>query len=109
MRARVKICGITRWEDARAAVDAGADALGFVFYPPSPRAIEFCEARKIIDRLPAFVTPVGLFVDAEKDFVAQGIAAGIELLQFHGDEEPDFCRAQGRRWIKAVRMRSGID
>ncbi len=109
-RTRVKICGITRLEDAINAIEAGADALGFVFYAPSPRAIEISKARDIITRLPAFVTTVGLFVNAERDTIAEAVAvAGIDLLQFHGNECPEYCAAHGRRWIKAVRMRDDID
>ena len=108
-RTRIKICGITRMQDALAAVQAGADALGFVFYPPSPRHIELHDAQNIISRLPAFVTPVGLFVNADADSIQQALAAGIELIQFHGNECPDYCASFGKRWIKAIRVREDTD
>lgn len=110
MRTRVKICGITRIEDAIAAVDAGADALGFVFYAKSPRAVSIADAADIIDRLPAFVTSVALFVDAEPDYVKQVIAqTRVDLLQFHGNETPQMCAQFERPFIKALRMRPGVD
>jgi phosphoribosylanthranilate isomerase len=110
MRTRVKICGLTRAEDARTAVAAGADALGLVFYPPSPRAVTPQQARAVIAGLPPFVTLVGLFVDAERGYIAQVLeAVRIDLLQFHGDEPPEACAGHGRPWIKAVRMRQGLD
>jgi phosphoribosylanthranilate isomerase len=110
MRTRVKICGITRAEDAREAVRQGADALGFVFYPPSPRAVTFEQARKIVDRLPPFVTVVGLFVDAERAEISEALTrVRIDLLQFHGRESPEQCSGHGRPYIKAVRMREGVD
>lgn len=109
-RVRVKICGLTREVDALAAVEAGADALGFVFYPPSPRHIEVAEAARIVRRLPPFVTTVALFVNPATDTVDEvATAVGVDLLQFHGDESPDFCRAHGRPWLKALRMRPDID
>lgn len=110
MRTRVKICGITRIEDAIAAVDAGADALGFVFYAKSPRAVSIADAADIIDRLPAFVTSVALFVDAEPDYVKQVIAqTRVDLLQFHGNETPQMCAQFERPFIKALRMRPDVD
>jgi phosphoribosylanthranilate isomerase len=109
-RTRVKICGITQLEDARSAADAGADALGFVFYDKSPRAVDGQNAAAIINRLPAFVTSVGLFVNAEQAFVEQTLkACQLDLLQFHGDEPPEYCEAFERPYIKALRMREGID
>lgn len=110
MPTRVKICGITRLEDALAAARAGADALGFVFYPPSPRYIDPESAAAIVDVLPPFVTSVGLFVDPRPDEVERTLArARIDLLQFHGDETPQFCERFGVPYIKAVRMREDVD
>jgi phosphoribosylanthranilate isomerase len=104
---RVKICGITNLDDARAAVEAGADALGFNFYPRSPRYIEPEEARAIIERLPPFVVPVGVFVNADLDGIAHVVAhARLAVVQLHGDEPPAFCEQVATRWrvIKAVRV-----
>lgn len=110
MRTRVKICGITRLEDAQAAIAAGADALGFVFYAKSPRAVTIEQAATIISQLPAFVTTVALFVDASADFVESVInETSIDLLQFHGDESSEFCSAFARPYIKAIRMRPEMD
>lgn len=110
MRTRVKICGITRPEDAMAAVEAGCDAIGLVFYPPSPRAVTPHQAREIADRIPPFVTVVGLFVNAGREAIAEVLeTTRLDLLQFHGDEAPDQCRGHGRPWIKALRMREGLD
>ena len=92
MRTRVKICGVTRPEDALAACRAGADALGLVFYAPSPRNVSVATARAIVERLPAFVTIVGLFVDAAADVVARArVEVPLDVLQFHGNETPEFC------------------
>ncbi len=110
MRTRVKICGITRVEDARAAVEAGADAIGLVFYPPSPRHVELAQAAAIAAVLPPFVTTVGLFVNADAETIAEAVnACGIDLLQFHGNECPDYCSEHGRPWIRALRMKDDID
>lgn len=110
MRTRVKICGITARQDARDAVDLGADALGLVFYPPSPRCVTVQQARAIVDGLPPFVTVVGLFVNAERAEIAAVLAGcRIDLLQFHGQECPDYCAEHGRPYLKAVRMRDGVD
>ncbi|MDA8390346.1 MAG: phosphoribosylanthranilate isomerase [Gammaproteobacteria bacterium] len=110
MRTRVKICGITRIQDAMAAVEAGADAVGFVFYRPSPRCVEIDAAAAIMAALPPFVTPVGLFVDAAEDWVRQVLScAPLALLQFHGSEPPAYCGAFGRPYIKVVRMAPGTD
>lgn len=109
-RVRVKICGITRLEDARAAVAAGADALGFVLYPPSPRHVAPEAAAAIIAALPPFVTPVALFVDPAAEAVRALLAlAPNVLLQFHGDESDAFCAQFGRPWIKALAVRPGAD
>jgi phosphoribosylanthranilate isomerase len=109
-RTRVKICGITRVEDMRAAVAAGADAIGLVFYPPSPRAVTAEQAADIVAQTPAFVTTVGLFVDPTVEQV-KGVLEQVHLdmLQFHGDEEEAFCCSFQRPFIKAIRMREGTD
>lgn len=110
MRTRVKICGITRVEDALAAAAAGADAVGLVFYPPSPRHVAIEPAAVIAKSLPPFVTRVGLFVNADRAMVEAVVArVGVDLLQFHGDEDPSECGAYPRPYVKAVRMRPGID
>lgn len=106
MRTRVKICGITSQEDALHVVNAGADAIGLVFYAPSPRAVTLEQAKKITEAVPAFVTVVGLFVNAEKAEIEKIIAeVGIDLIQFHGDESAEFCRQFNRPYIKAVRVK----
>jgi len=103
---KVKICGITILEDALAAVEAGADALGFVFYPPSPRHIHPEQAADIIRRLPPFVQTVGLFVDAELSIVnTTADRCGLDVVQLHGDETPGYCESVRRRVIKAFRVR----
>lgn len=103
---RVKICGITNLEDALFAVAQGADALGFVFYKGSPRYIEPEKAGGIIRALPPFVTTVGVFVDAPEVFVRDAVRlSGIRVLQFHGDETPEYCRSFGIGYIKASRVR----
>jgi phosphoribosylanthranilate isomerase len=110
MTTRIKICGITRGEDAAAAADAGADAVGFVFYPPSPRAVEPARAAEIVAALPPFVTSVGLFVNATREAVLSTLAAvPLDLLQFHGDEPPEYCGQFGRPYLKAIRVRPGAD
>jgi len=92
------------------AVRHGADALGLVFYPPSPRAVSLQQAVRVVADLPPFVTVVGLFVDEEPERIKAVLAAvRIDLLQFHGDESPEQCAGYGRPWIKAVRMREGAD
>jgi phosphoribosylanthranilate isomerase len=106
----VKICGVTRIEDALAAARSGAQAIGLVFYKPSPRYIEPDAAAVIVRALPPFVTPVGLFVDAGEDEVrAISARAHVGLLQFHGAETPDFCSRFDLPWMKALRVRPGID
>lgn len=110
MNTRVKICGITRLEDALVAAQAGADALGFVFYPPSPRAVDAATAGKIVSALPAFVTTTGLFVNATADEVNAVLEqVPLDLLQFHGDESAEFCASFRRPYIKALRMQPGVD
>ncbi|MDI5934208.1 phosphoribosylanthranilate isomerase [Halomonas kalidii] len=107
-RTRVKLCGLTRPEDVDAAVAAGADALGFVLWPGSKRAIDEARLAALAARVPAFVTRVGLFVDQDPELIRR-CAEHLDLLQLHGDESPDFCAVLGRPWIKALRMRDGLD
>lgn len=107
---RSKICGITRIEDALAAAEAGADAIGLVFYAKSPRAVNVQQARAIIAELPPFVTTVGLFVNATRCELGEILeAVPLDLLQFHGDETPQDCAGHHRPWIKALRVRPGDD
>ena len=109
-RTRIKICGLTRPEDVDAAVAAGADAVGLVFYPPSPRHVSLERARALARRLPPGVTPVGLFVNATAAEVAAAAAAIPNLLlQFHGDEAPIDCLHAGRPYLRAARMAPGLD
>lgn len=106
MRTRVKVCGITRLEDAQTAVDQGVDALGFMFYEASPRWIPPADAGTLQRGLPATVCRVGVFVDPEESLVRQAIReAGINVLQFHGEEDPGFCRSFGLPVLKAFRVR----
>jgi len=103
---RVKICGITSADDARAAVGAGADALGFMFYEPSPRCVTPEQATAIIAKLPTHVAKVGVFVDADEATVRTTAAtAGLDTLQFHGSEPPEFCARFELRTIKAFRVK----
>ncbi|MBF0639056.1 phosphoribosylanthranilate isomerase [Pseudomonas protegens] len=107
---RSKICGITRIEDALAAVAAGADAIGLVFYAKSPRAVNVQQARAIIAALPPFVTSVGLFVNASRCELGEILdAVPLDLLQFHGDESADDCEGYHRPYIKALRVKAGDD
>ena len=109
-RTRVKICGITRPEDGVTAAELGADAIGLVFYPPSPRFVDVETAQRIVAALPPFVATVGLFVNAEPAAVRAVLAeVSLALLQFHGDEEPDDCAGFGLPYIKAVPMGAGAD
>lgn len=107
MSVRVKICGITNASDAVAAVDAGADALGFMFFEQSKRHLSFAQAAEIIRELPPFVSKVGVFVNATADFVQRALSeTGIDTLQFHGEETPEFCaRFAPVKVIKAFRIR----
>ncbi len=110
MNTRIKICGITRVQDGLAAARLGAHAIGLVFYDASPRAVDAQQARSIVDILPPFVTTVGLFVNAEAGAVRETLAnVPLQLLQFHGDETPDYCAAFGVPYLKAVRVRPGVD
>jgi len=109
-RTRIKICGITRVEDGIAAVSLGADAIGLVFYPPSPRYVAVEQARSIIQALPPFVTTVGLFVNADRHEVEAVLEQiPLSLLQFHGDEDAAYCSSFDMRYIKAVSMKEGVD
>ena len=110
MRTRIKICGITRPGDARAAAEAGADAIGLVFFPPSPRFLNVERALEIRDALPPFVQTVALFVNPDAAQVAQVIGrVRPAMLQFHGEETPRFCDEFGLPYIKACRVRPGVD
>lgn len=110
MRTRVKICGITREQDAEAAAQAGADAIGLVFYGPSPRNVTLAQAQLLRDVLPPFVQTVALFVNPSADEVQRVIeAVRPALLQFHGEESAAFCGAFRQPYIKACRMRAGVD
>jgi phosphoribosylanthranilate isomerase len=109
-RTRIKICGITREQDLAAAVAAGADALGFVFYAPSPRCVTPQRAAELVARMPPFVTKVGLFVNESPESVRAVMArVPLDLLQFHGDEDAAFCSRFGKPWIKAARVKRGLD
>ncbi len=110
MRTRIKICGITRPGDAEAAALAGADAIGLVFYPPSPRFLSVERAREIRATLPPFVQAVALFVNPDAAQVAQVIGrVHPAMLQFHGEEPPEFCAQFGLPYIKACRVAQGVD
>lgn len=109
-RTRIKICGLTREADVDAAVEAGADALGFVLYERSPRHVSVQRAAELARRLPPFVTPVALFVNASDALLAEAVAAIPNLLlQFHGDESPAQCARLGRPFLRAARMGPGFD
>ncbi|MEP0202688.1 MAG: phosphoribosylanthranilate isomerase [Halioglobus sp.] len=110
LHTRIKICGITRVEDALTAAQAGADAIGLVFYPSSPRAVSVEAAREIVANLPPFVAAVGLFVNEtapEIDRIYKRV--GLDLLQLHGDETPQFCTSLGVPFLKALRVKPGDD
>jgi len=107
---RVKICGITRVEDGLACAQLGADAIGLVFYAPSPRHVSVEQARAIMAVLPPFITTVGLFVDADSTEVSAVLRQlPLDLLQFHGSESPDYCQGFSRPYLKAVRVKPGLD
>ncbi len=110
MRTRVKICGFTRIEEAVYAAHQGVDAIGLVFYPPSPRHVEIEQAIRIVNALPAFTSVVALFVNEQEARIREVLArVPIDCLQFHGDEPAKACRIYDKRYIKAVSMREGID
>ncbi len=107
LRTRVKVCGITRLEDAKSAIEQGADAIGLVFYEASPRHVSIEQAHDIANQVPAFVTVVGLFVNAEASYIKRVIlTVGLDLLQFHGDETPEECAKYGLPFIKAIRVKN---
>ena len=107
---RVKICGITRVEDGLACAQLGADAIGLVFYAPSPRHVSVAQARAIMAALPPFITTVGLFVDADPAEVSAVLTQlPLDLLQFHGDESPEYCQGFARPYLKAMRVKPGVD
>ena len=110
MRTRVKICGFTRVDEAVYAAHLGVDAIGLVFYPPSPRHVEIEQAVRIVQALPAFTSVVALFVDEQEEQIREVLAqVAIDCIQFHGDEPAEACRIYGKRYIKAVSMKDGID
>ncbi|ENU61394.1 phosphoribosylanthranilate isomerase [Acinetobacter lwoffii] len=114
MRTRAKICGITRVEDVHAVVNAGCDAIGFVFYPPSPRHVTLERAEILIRSVPAYVQAVGLFVNSHADEIQDILkTVPLDILQFHGDETPEQCQAiaqqVGRRWYKAIQVKPDLD
>lgn len=107
---RIKICGLTRSQDVQDAVTQGADALGFVLYAPSPRAVTAVQAAQLIKQAPAFVSTVALFVNETAENISRALAiCPFDLLQFHGDESPEFCRQFNRPYMKAIRVRSSED
>jgi len=109
-RIRTKICGLTRNADAMLAAELGADAIGLVFYPPSKRSLKPTQAREVVAGLPAFVSRVALFVDPDADAVNEVLASlHVDCLQFHGSETADFCASFGVPYMKALRMRPGVD
>ena len=110
MKPRIKICGLTRREDLLAAAELGADAIGLVFYPKSPRYVDLPRAAELARAAPPFVSVVGLFVNADPALVRETLAAvPLDLLQFHGDEDESYCRQFDRPYVKAARVRPGLD
>ena len=110
MRTRIKICGITRPDDAITAASAGADAIGLVFYPPSPRSVSIADANNIVEVLPPFVVSVALFVNPTKAEVESVLSAcRIDVIQFHGEESREFCKQFGRPYLKAARVKAVFD
>lgn len=107
---RIKICGITRVEDALAAARSGADAIGLIFYERSPRYVSLAQAKQLAEALPPFVTVVGLFVNAKASFVREVLASvPLDMLQFHGDEPAEFCAQFAKPYLKAIRVKAGVD
>jgi phosphoribosylanthranilate isomerase len=107
---RIKICGITREQDLHAAAGSGADAIGLVFYEKSPRHVDVQQAARLARAAPPFVTVVGLFVDASAETVREVLGqVALDVLQFHGEESPEFCGQFGRPWLKAIRVRAGVN
>jgi len=110
MSVRVKVCGITRCEDAKIAVQLGVDAIGFVFWPKSARYISPDLARQIATNIPPFICTVGVYVDPDLEWVEETVkVAKINLLQFHGDESPEFCNQFSQPYIKAIRVKQDTD
>lgn len=109
-RTRIKICGITREQDLQAAASCGADAIGLVFYEKSPRHVSVQQAAQLAHAVPPFVTVVGLFVNPSVDYVREVLAkVALDVLQFHGEEAPEFCTQFGRPYLKATRVKAGVD
>jgi phosphoribosylanthranilate isomerase len=109
-RTRIKICGITREQDIHVVADSGADALGLVFYANSPRHVEVTQAAALARSVPPFLTVVGLFVNPTVDYVREVLAkVPLDVLQFHGEESPDFCGQFGKPYLKAIRVKPGVD
>ena len=107
---QIKICGITSCEDAKMACDSGVNAIGLVFYPPSPRYVTIGQANDIVNSLPPFTTSVALFVNAAREEIEQVLEqVAIDIIQFHGDETAEFCASFTRPYIKAIRMKEGLD
>jgi len=107
---RIKICGITREQDLRAVANSGADAIGLVFYEKSPRHVSVQQAAELMRHVPPFVTVVGLFVNPTVDYVRQVLATvSLDVLQFHGEESPEFCQQFGKPYLKAIRVKAGVD
>ena len=110
MRTRVKICGFTQAKDAVAAANLGVDAIGLVFYPPSPRHVSIEQAKEIVEALPAFVTVVALFVDEQESQIREVLSyVSIDCIQFHGDESAVACRVYNKPYMKAIRMKPDLD
>jgi phosphoribosylanthranilate isomerase len=109
-RTRIKICGLTREQDVLAVAASGADALGLVFYEKSPRHVGVSQAAQLARVVPPFVTVVGLFVNPSVDYVREVLAkVPLDVLQFHGEESPEFCSQFGRSYLKAIRVKAGVD
>ncbi len=109
-RTRIKICGITREQDISAVAGYGADALGFVFYEKSPRHVGVAQAVRLARAVPPFLTVVGLFVNPSADYVREVLAnVPLDVLQFHGEESPEFCGEFGKPYLKAIRVKPGVD
>lgn len=107
---RIKICGLTREQDVLAVASSGADAFGLVFYEKSPRHVDILQAARLAHAAPPFLTVVGLFVNPTVDYVREVLAkVPLDLLQFHGEETPEFCGMFGRPYLKAIRVRAGVD
>lgn len=114
MRTRAKICGITRLEDVQAVVQAGVDAIGLVFFPPSPRHVDVEQAALLVQAIPAYIQSVGLFVNSSAEEIQNILKkVPLDILQFHGDESPEQCKqiaqAVGRRWYKAIQVKPELD